>query len=31
MSGHANGNGAPDLGGRFPGLDVLSQAGTGIA
>ncbi len=27
MSGHANGNGAPDLGGRFPGLDVLSQAG----
>jgi hypothetical protein len=27
MSGHANGNGAPDLGGRFPGLDVLSQSG----
>ena len=27
MSDHANGNGAPDSGGRFPGLDVLSQAG----
>ena len=27
MSGHANRNGAPDPGGRFPGLDVLSQAG----
>ena len=27
MSDHANGNGAQDLGGRFPGLDVLGQAG----
>ena len=26
MSDHANGNGAPDSGGRFPGLDVLGQA-----